>query len=267
MLHIPLTQGPTNVTSRPLSEDGMWEWDGTAWQPSHAHPDSVRARTLDTTPTEHTGTHRDTVEFDREKWERDREHLQVRGVIFSNEKEIDESGGRGRLFAIVGVAGVVVAGAVVGAWSFFGGSTAAGSPEDTVRDWHNAIIAGDTNEACALTGASAFTETKTATGTPPSCVAALQAASTSAMATGAGIVTDVTMKVTETTATADVTYADTKEASFTLTQVDDAWVIESWTGGPADFTGRDSSVLAPAKGNEAEQAEELLAELEANDAN
>lgn len=262
-----------NVNEPIISDDGMWVWDGTQWNPSalqlQAQP-APAAVDPDLVPTEYAGSHRGQVEFDAEKWRRDREHLQVRGAILTKVKEREERDPRIFLFASAAVAAVLVlAGVVFALVSLFAGGSEHGDPEDALRGWHNAIVSGDAAGSCEHVSPELFAGTVDATGEAPSCLAVAKVAATTAQATGAAIIETIDMSQVDTKAgiaSAEVTYTDTKTANFTLAlDADRGWLIAKMAGGPADLLTPNPDVLSSTKGNEASQAEELLADMEAGD--
>lgn len=262
-----------NVIEPIVSDDGMWVWDGVQWNPSalqlEAQPAPV-AVDPDLDPTEYTGSHREQVVFDREKWRRDREHLQVAGAILTKTKEREDRDMRVPLIVGVAVLGVaVVAGVIFALVSLIGGGAEHGEPEDAVRAWHNSIVSGDAAGSCAYVSPNLFADTADATGESPSCLAVAEIASTTAQVTGGGVIESVDMgqvDLSAGTASAEVTYTDTKSAVFGLSlDADRGWLISSMDGGPGDLlTVKPDALTAPESG-EAAQAEELLADMEAGD--
>lgn len=265
---------PNNDSDKIVSDDGMWEWDGTAWRATTTHPvvdPSVSGSyDLDPISAEYKGSHRGEVVFDPEEWARSREHLQVRGIIMAEGKEREERDNRVPLFVAAIVIGVVaLAGALFALVSALGGS-AAGDPEDALRSWHNAIVSGDAAGSCAYAAPELFAGAVDATGEVPSCLAVAEIASTTAMSTGGGVLEAVKMGAVDAkngTVSAEVTYTDSKTAKFDLAlDADRGWLIVTMDGGPADLLSNNPGALMAPKGNEASQAEELLAEMESGDA-
>lgn len=259
------------ATGQILSDDGMWAWDDTQWQPTPAQ----LART-----GSQSGSHRAGPQVEApseaeaiEAWKRQRDNLAPRGTVFTAEREHDEpqratrSPGRGALLAVVGVVAAAVAVACFYVVSQNTGPDTP-SPEDTVRAWHNAVVGGENEAACshlsdsaveALAASLPDLEEGTGAGEEGAaeCVTVAAEASRVAMETGTAIVTGNVAVSGDgsddaqpgATAHAQVAYTDATSRAFDLRlDAERGWLIVDMSGPPAtSITPPDAAETTPAK--------------------